>query len=160
MSLHSESRPHRRSVERRRLSTRASGKAPDPTGGGSSLFPRCRRCRCGGLALCRYRFTFHACIRCRSPLLFVSLDLNSDVIANMGLVTRKDLIAVIERHIHNDPGSLARYSQLKNRRRGFLQRRLLAERLSQAFFCRRVHCPHCEPMQDYRRNQRHRCNQQ
>ena len=49
-------------------------------------------------------------------VLFVSLVLNSDVIANMGLVTRKDLIAVIERHIHNDPGSLARYSQLKNRR--------------------------------------------
>jgi len=49
-------------------------------------------------------------------VLFVSLVLNSDVIANMGLMTRKDLIAVIERHIHNDPGSLARYSQLKNRR--------------------------------------------
>ncbi|MGB1746066.1 MAG: hypothetical protein ACPHGW_00900 [Pseudohongiellaceae bacterium] len=49
-------------------------------------------------------------------VLFVSLVLNSDVIANMGLVTRKDLIAVIERHIHNDPGSLAQYSQLKNRR--------------------------------------------
>ncbi|MFZ8956187.1 MAG: hypothetical protein ACO2ZE_03970 [Pseudohongiellaceae bacterium] len=49
-------------------------------------------------------------------VLFISLVLNSDVIANMGLVTRKDLIAVIERHIHNDPGSLARYSQLKNRR--------------------------------------------
>ena len=67
-------------------------------------------------------------------VLFVSLVLNSDVIANMGLVTRKDLIAVIERHIHSDPGSLARYSQLKNRRLGFLRRRLLAERPSQAFF--------------------------
>ena len=67
-------------------------------------------------------------------VLFVSLVLNSDVIANMGLVTRKDLIAVIERHVHNDPGSLVRYSQLKNRRLGFLRRHLLAERPSQAFF--------------------------
>ena len=42
-------------------------------------------------------------------LLFVSLVMNSDVIANVGLVTKKDLVKLIERQIHNDPDILARY---------------------------------------------------
>ena len=48
-------------------------------------------------------------------ILFISLVLNSDVIANFGLVTKRDLVNVIERHIHNDPEVLTRYSELKNR---------------------------------------------
>ena len=42
-------------------------------------------------------------------LLFVSLVMNSDVIANVGLVTKKDLVNLIERQIHGDPDTLARY---------------------------------------------------
>jgi len=42
-------------------------------------------------------------------LLFVSLVMNSDVIANVGLITKKDLVKLIERQIHNDPDILARY---------------------------------------------------
>lgn len=42
-------------------------------------------------------------------LLFVSLVMNSDVIANVGLVTKKDLVGLIERQIHNDPDALTRY---------------------------------------------------
>ena len=48
-------------------------------------------------------------------ILFVSLVLNSDVIANFGLVTKRDLVNVIERHIHSDPEILTRYAALKNR---------------------------------------------
>ena len=48
-------------------------------------------------------------------ILFISLVLNSDVIANFGLVTKRDLVNVIERHIHNDPEVLTRYAELKNR---------------------------------------------
>jgi len=48
-------------------------------------------------------------------ILFISLVLNSDVIANFGLVTKRDLVKVIEQHIHNDPEVLARYAELKNR---------------------------------------------
>ena len=48
-------------------------------------------------------------------LLFVALVLNSDLIANFGMVSKKDLIAVIERHIHNDPDVLSRYADSKSR---------------------------------------------
>ncbi|MEQ8315527.1 MAG: hypothetical protein RL839_12535 [Gammaproteobacteria bacterium] len=48
-------------------------------------------------------------------VLFVSLVLNSDFIANFGLVSKRDLVKLIERHIHNDPDTLTRYSELKSR---------------------------------------------
>ncbi len=48
-------------------------------------------------------------------VLFVSLVLNSDFIANFGLVSKRDLISLIERHIHNDPDVLTRYSELKSK---------------------------------------------
>ena len=48
-------------------------------------------------------------------ILFVSLALNSDVIANYGLVTKRDLVSVIERHIHSDPEVLTRYAEVKNK---------------------------------------------
>jgi len=42
--------------------------------------------------------------------LFISLIFSSDLIANFGLVSKDDLIKVIEKHIHNDPEMLTRYS--------------------------------------------------
>lgn len=48
-------------------------------------------------------------------ILFVSLVLNSDFIANFGLVSKKDLVKLIERHIHNNPQELTRYSELKSK---------------------------------------------
>ena len=48
-------------------------------------------------------------------ILFVSLVMNSDVIANVGLVTKKDLVKLIERQIHNDPQALARYSSQRGK---------------------------------------------
>jgi hypothetical protein len=48
-------------------------------------------------------------------ILFVSLILNSDLIANFGLVTKSDLVKLIERHIHSDPEALARYASSKNK---------------------------------------------
>ena len=48
-------------------------------------------------------------------VLFVSLVLNSDFIANFGLVSKKDLVSLIERHIHNNPEELTRYSAEKSK---------------------------------------------
>ena len=48
-------------------------------------------------------------------ILFISLVLNSDVIANFGLVTKRDLVKVIDQHIHNDPKVLTRYTEVKKR---------------------------------------------
>ncbi len=48
-------------------------------------------------------------------VLFVSLVLNSDFIANFGLVSKRDLVKLIEHHIHNDPETLTRYSEVKSR---------------------------------------------
>lgn len=48
-------------------------------------------------------------------ILFVSLILNSDLIANFGLVTKNDLVNLIERHIHNDPDTLSRYASSKSK---------------------------------------------
>ncbi len=48
-------------------------------------------------------------------LLFVSLVMNSDVIANVGLVSKNDLVKLIERQIHSDPDSLARYVSLRGK---------------------------------------------
>lgn len=48
-------------------------------------------------------------------ILFVALVLNSDLIANLGMVSKTDLVSVIERHIHNDPEALARYVNAKSK---------------------------------------------
>jgi hypothetical protein len=48
-------------------------------------------------------------------ILFVALALNSDLIANFGMVSRNDLVNVIEQHIHNDPETLSRYASVKSR---------------------------------------------
>ena len=48
-------------------------------------------------------------------LLFVALVLNSDLIGNFGMVSKKDLVAVIEQHIHNDPEAITRYMEAKSR---------------------------------------------
>lgn len=48
-------------------------------------------------------------------VLFVSLILNSDLIANFGLVTKGDLVKLIERHIHKDPETLARYASSRSK---------------------------------------------
>lgn len=47
--------------------------------------------------------------------LFVSLILSSDFVANFGLVSKQDLVNVIEKHIHNDPEVLQRYSSARNK---------------------------------------------
>ena len=46
-------------------------------------------------------------------ILFVALVLNSDLIANFGMVSKSDLVNLIERHIHNDAEALARYVNAK-----------------------------------------------
>ena len=48
-------------------------------------------------------------------VLFVALVLNSDLIANFGMVSKTDLVNLIERHIHNDPDALARYVNSKSK---------------------------------------------
>lgn len=48
-------------------------------------------------------------------LLLVSLILSSDLIANIGTVSKSDLINLIEKHIHNDPEILTRYSSSQGR---------------------------------------------
>jgi len=48
-------------------------------------------------------------------LLLISLILSSDLIANFGMVSKHDLISLIENHIHNDPDVLARYSNARSR---------------------------------------------
>ena len=46
-------------------------------------------------------------------ILFVSLVLNSEVIASFGMVSKKDLVRVIEKYIHNDPTELVKYAASK-----------------------------------------------
>ena len=48
-------------------------------------------------------------------ILFVSLVLSSDFVANFGMVSKNDLIHLIEKHIHSDPDALAAYSNLRNK---------------------------------------------
>lgn len=48
-------------------------------------------------------------------VVFISLILTSDMFASIGLVSKKDLVKVIENHIHTDPEVLARYSSLRNK---------------------------------------------
>lgn len=47
--------------------------------------------------------------------LFISLIFSSDLIANFGLVSKDDLVKVLEKHIHNDPEMLTRYANTMSR---------------------------------------------
>lgn len=47
--------------------------------------------------------------------LLISLILSSDLIANFGLVSKGDLIEVIEKQLHSDPEMLTRYSNSRSR---------------------------------------------
>ncbi len=48
-------------------------------------------------------------------IMFVSLILTSDMFASIGLVSKKDLLKVIENHIHTNPEVLAHYSSMRNK---------------------------------------------
>ena len=48
-------------------------------------------------------------------ILFVSLILTSDMFASIGLVSKRDLVKVIENHIHANPDVLARYSSVRSK---------------------------------------------
>jgi len=48
-------------------------------------------------------------------VLLISLVLTSDMFASIGLVSKKDLIKLIETHIHTDPEVLARYSSARSK---------------------------------------------
>ncbi|HJO11263.1 MAG: hypothetical protein QGG67_08305 [Gammaproteobacteria bacterium] len=48
-------------------------------------------------------------------LLFISLVLSSDLIANLGTVSKAELVGVIEKHIHSEPEMLTRYCNAKAR---------------------------------------------
>ena len=48
-------------------------------------------------------------------MLFISLVLTSDLFANIGLVSKKDLVKVIENHIHSDPEVLTRYCSARSK---------------------------------------------
>lgn len=50
-------------------------------------------------------------------LLLVSLIFSSDLIANFGLVSKDDLIKVIEKQLHSDPEMLTRYLDTRSRSR-------------------------------------------
>ena len=47
--------------------------------------------------------------------LIISLIFSSDLIANFGLVSKGDLITVIEKQLHSDPEMLTRYSNTRSR---------------------------------------------
>jgi len=49
--------------------------------------------------------------------LLISLIFSSDLIANFGLVSKGDLIKVIEKQLHSDPEMLTRYLNTKSRER-------------------------------------------
>lgn len=48
-------------------------------------------------------------------LLFIALVLTSDMFASIGLVSKKDLVQLIENQIHSDPEVLSRYSSLRSK---------------------------------------------
>jgi len=48
-------------------------------------------------------------------LFFISLLLTSDLLLNIGTVTKRDLVTMIETTIHNDPAILTKYADLKDK---------------------------------------------
>ncbi|MFT4861710.1 MAG: hypothetical protein ACI95C_000920 [Pseudohongiellaceae bacterium] len=48
-------------------------------------------------------------------LFFVSLLLTSDLLLNIGTVTKRDLVGLIENTVHNDPAILSKYANLKDK---------------------------------------------
>jgi len=49
--------------------------------------------------------------------LIISLIFSSDLIANFGLVSKDDLIKVIEKQLHSDPEMLTRYLNTRSKNR-------------------------------------------
>ena len=49
-------------------------------------------------------------IRVMFSIILIALVLSSDLLVNIGTISKKDLVKVIERHIHSDPEVLTRYS--------------------------------------------------
>jgi len=47
--------------------------------------------------------------------LLISLIFSSDLIANFGLVSKSDLIEVIEKQLHSDPEMLTRYLNTRSK---------------------------------------------
>lgn len=48
-------------------------------------------------------------------LFFISLLLTSDLLLNIGTVTKRDLVSLIEHTIHSDPAILTKYADLKDK---------------------------------------------
>lgn len=48
-------------------------------------------------------------------LFLISLVLTSDLLINIGTVSKKDLVNLLESQLHNDPDALSRYAQAKER---------------------------------------------
>jgi hypothetical protein len=48
-------------------------------------------------------------------MFIISILLTSDLGINIGAVSKKDLVSLIERQLHNDPDALTRYAQVKER---------------------------------------------
>ena len=49
-------------------------------------------------------------------ILLISLVVSSELMPDFGMVSKGDLISVIEKHIHSDPEALSRYSVARSRR--------------------------------------------
>ena len=49
-------------------------------------------------------------------LFLISLILTSDLLVNIGTVSKKDLVGLLESQLHSDPDALSRYAQAKERR--------------------------------------------
>lgn len=48
-------------------------------------------------------------------MFLISLILTSDWLVNIGTVSKKDLVSLLESQLHNDPDALSRYAQAKER---------------------------------------------
>lgn len=48
-------------------------------------------------------------------MVLIALVLSSDLFASIGLVSKKDLVAVIEKHIHSDPEALSQYVNARSK---------------------------------------------
>ncbi len=48
-------------------------------------------------------------------MFFISLLLTSDLLINIGTVSKRDLVSVIENSIYKDPAMLAKFAELKDK---------------------------------------------
>lgn len=49
-------------------------------------------------------------------MFLISLILTSDLLVNIGTVSKKDLLSLLESQLHNDPDALSRYAEAHKRR--------------------------------------------